>query len=309
MIELSIVIPVKDEEENLSELIDRLITTTREMRVTFEIIFITDINKDQTYEILKSQNNLHSNIKTVKLSNAFGHHSAVIAGLEHTSGNTIVIMDGDLQDYPEDIPKMYNKMNEGYDVVYGIKEKKNDSFIRNIFSKLFLKVLSRLSDNSFEFNTNMFRIISRRTVDELLKFKEREPSLTALISLIGFPTTKVKVTSGIRKRGKTKYSYFRQINFAISFLISFTTKPLRIISMLGFIVSCLSFVYLIIVVAQKLIFGIDQLGWPTIVSLITFFAGIQLFSLGIAGEYIGRIFLETKNRPLYIIENKIGKFK
>lgn len=124
MIELSIVIPVKDEEENLSELIDRLITTTREMRVTFEIIFITDINKDQTYEILKSQNNLHSNIKTVKLSNAFGHHSAVIAGLEHTSGNTIVIMDGDLQDYPEDIPKMYNKMNEGYDVVYGIKEKK-----------------------------------------------------------------------------------------------------------------------------------------------------------------------------------------
>jgi len=308
MFELSIIIPVRDEESNLVELVNRIVTTLEKMGLTFEVIFVTDINKDNTFEVLKILNKNDDRIKTVKLTSGFGHHVAVLAGLSMAKSKAVIIMDGDLQDYPEDIVKLYEKYNEGYDVVYGIKEKKNDSSIRNIFSKSFVSILNRLSDYKIDFNTCMFRIMSKRTVKDILRFGEREPSLTGLISIINYPATEVVVTSGKRKAGETKYSFIRQINFAISFLLSFSTKPLRIASALGFIISTLSFIYLIIVSIQKIFFDVAVVGWATIISLITFSTGLQLFFLGIIGEYIGKIFMETKNRPLYFIDKKIGFF-
>lgn len=307
--DISVVIPVKDEEEILPELSSRLENTLTRMKLSYEIIFVTDINKDRTLEILKDIHANNKNLKTIKLSNHSSQHIAVMAGLHASNGNSVVIMDGDLQDYPEDIEKLYEKYREGYDIVYGIKKRKNDSFLRNIFSKSFRYVINYLSDNKIDFNTNMFRIISRRTVDELNKFNEKEPATTALMSVIGFPTATVLVHSGVRLQGKTKYSFLRQINMAVSFILSFSTKPLRVISVTGFIFALLSFMYLISVVLQKLIYDIDPFGWPTLVVLITFFGGVQLLALGIIGEYIGRIFMETKNRPLYIVEEKIGKFE
>lgn len=306
MVDLSIVIPVKDEEKNIVELILRISNTINKMNLSYEIVFVTDINKDNTFELLKSLNKQDKKVKVIKLSNSYGHHVAVIAGLNYCCGKAVVIMDGDLQDYPEDIPKLYEKSQEGYDVVYGTKARKNDSIMRNLFSKTFIKLLNKLSDYKLDYNTCMFRIMSRRTVEEILKFREREPVLTGIISLIGFPAAKVIVTSGKRKVGKTKYNFLRQVNLSVSFLLSFSTKPLRICSICGFFTSCLSFVYLLIVIIQKTLFNIDVLGWPTLVSLITFLGGIQLFFIGIIGEYIGRIFMETKNRPLYIVQKKIG---
>ena len=306
LIDISVVIPVKDEEEILPELSSRLENTLHKMKLTYEIIYVTDINKDRTFEILKDINKKNTNIKTLKLSNQSSQHIAVMAGLHASCGNAVVVMDGDLQDYPEDIIKLYEKHKEGYDIVYGVKDRKNDSFIRNIFSKSFRRVINYLSDNKIDFNTNMFRIISRRTVDELNKFTEKEPATTALMSVIGFPTTTVHVHSGVRLQGETKYSFLRQINLAISFILSFSTKPLRIISITGFILAMLSFIYLISIILQKIIYDVDPYGWPTLVVLITFFGGIQLLALGIIGEYIGRIFMETKNRPLYTIEERVG---
>ncbi len=308
MFELSIVIPVRDEENNLVELVRRIVSTVNKIGLTFEVIFVTDINKDNTFEVLKILNKSDERIKIIKLSSGFGHHVAVVAGLGLATGEAVVIMDGDLQDLPEDITKLYEKYKEGYDVVYGIKEKKNESVLRNIFSKSFVKVLNKLSDYKIDFNTCMFRIMSNRTVEGILKFGEREPSLTGLISIINFPATEVVVTSGKRNAGETKYSFIKQINFAISFLLSFSTKPLRLASAFGFIISFLSFMYLFIVSIQKLFFNISIIGWATIISLITFSTGLQLFFLGIIGEYIGKIFMETKNRPLYFIDKKIGFF-
>jgi glycosyltransferase involved in cell wall biosynthesis len=306
MFDLSVVLPVRDEEENIPEVVERLTKTLDEMKVSYEILFVTDLNKDNTVEVIKGANRMDKRVKLIKLSNSYGQHVAVIAGLNFCKGQSVVIMDGDLQDYPEDIPGLYKKLSEGFDVVYAVKKSKNDSLLRNMASSLFIGVLNRLSDVRSEHNTSMFRIISRRMVDEVLKFRERQPSLTFVMNLIGFPTSSVEVTSGERKRGKTKYNPFRLMNLGISSLISFSTKPLRLISMVGFVVAALSFIYLCIVLIQALFFSIDVLGWPTIISLITCLGGIQLFVIGIIGEYIGRIFIESKGRPLYIIDETIG---
>jgi len=306
LVELTIVIPVRDEENNIPELVRRIVATVNKMDLTFEVIFVTDINRDKTLEILKSLNKSDYRIKTIKLSSGLGQHMAVIAGLDATVGKAVVIMDGDLQDYPEDITKLYEKYLEGFDVVYGVKEKKNDSSLRNLFSQTFIKILNKFSDYKIDFNTCMFRIMSKRTVDNILKFSEREPTITGLISIINYPTAEIIVTSGKRIAGKTKYNFIRQINLAINFLLSFSTRPLRIASGLGFIISSLSFIYLIIVAIQKVFLNVAVLGWATIISLITFSSGIQLFFLGIIGEYVGKIFMETKNRPRYFIEEKIG---
>ncbi|MBK6770927.1 MAG: glycosyltransferase [Ignavibacteria bacterium] len=306
MLELSVVIPVRDEEDNLTELVNRIVTIINKIGLTFEVIFVTDINKDNTLGVLRKLNIEDNRIKSIKLSNGLGQHLAVLAGLSISKGNAVVIMDGDLQDFPEDIAKLYEKYTEGFDVVYGVKEKKNDSSLRNLFSKTFIKVLNKLSDYKLDFNTCMFRIMSKRTVEAILRFGEREPSITGLISIINYPTTEVLVTSGKRSAGETKYNFIRQINLAISFLLSFSTKPLRIASALGFLLSSLSFIYLFIVILQKIFFNVGVIGWPTIIFLITFSSGLQLFFLGIIGEYIGKIFMETKNRPRYFIEEKIG---
>ena len=304
--DMSVVIPVRDEEKNVQELTARLTTTMSQMDLTYEVIFVTDINTDRTLDVLRECHANDDRVKVIKLAGSRGQHIAVVAGLDACQGNCVVLMDGDLQDYPEDIPKLHSRMLEGFDVVYGIKEKKNDSLIRNMFSIVFVRVMNRLSDYRVEHNTSMFRIMSRRTVDQLNRFRENEQSLTGLISLIGFPTDKVLVTSGERKAGETKYSFISQVNTAISFLLSFSTKPLRMISILGFIVSALSFLYLGFVVIHVLVAGSAVMGWPTLVVLMTFLGGIQLLALGVIGEYISRIFIESKRRPIYIVEETIG---
>lgn len=309
MVDLSVVIAVKDEEKNLPELASRLAKAMNHLCVSYEGIFVTDTNGDNTLAVLKALNRSDRRLKTLKLSTSSGQYVAIMAGLHFSRGNAVVTMDGDLQDHPEDIPKLYKKLNEGYDVVYATKKRKDDSFLRNVFSKLFLKLLNLLSDYKLDQNTSVFRIMSRRTVEEIMKFKEKQPSLTGISSLIGFPTAKVMVNSGKRKGGKTKYSWIKLTNLAISILLSFSTKPIRVISASGFIVSGLSFVYLFSVVIRALLYQTDVPGYPTIVSLITFLGGMQLFAIGVIGEYIGRVFIEVKKRPLYIVEDKIGDFE
>jgi dolichol-phosphate mannosyltransferase len=242
------------------------------------------------------------------LSNSFGQYNAIIAGLNNTLGNAVVIMDGDLQDHPEDIPKLYNKMKEGFDVVYGVKTKKNDTFIRNFVSKSFWKFLNLFSDHDIQFGSSIYRILSRRVVNEIKKFNEKQILFTGIISIIGFPTSKVEVAYGKRIKGETKYGYFKLMNMAINALLSFSTKPLRIISIFGLFVAVISFAVLSATFFERIFLGADVPGWTTIVVLISLIGGMQLFALGIVGEYIGRIFFETKNRPLYIVEDKVGDF-
>jgi dolichol-phosphate mannosyltransferase len=308
MYEISIVIPVRDEEKNISELIKRISSSLEGIQKTFEIIFVTDINKDNTIGLLDEFSKKHLNVKTIKLSNSFGQHVAVMAGLDHCSGNYVVIMDGDLQDYPEDIPLLYRKITQGFDIVYAVKEVKNDGIFRNFSSRVFNYLMNNFSDFKIQSNSSMFRIISRKALLEITKFREYEPSLTYVFSYINLPTTTVMVRSGVRQYGTTKYSFFRLASFAISSLLSFSRKPLRLISGLGLIMSIFSFIYFAVVLYQYFASEIEILGWATIIAIVTFIGGIQLLSIGVIGEYIGRIYIQTKNRPLYIIEKKYGNF-
>jgi glycosyltransferase involved in cell wall biosynthesis len=193
-------------------------------------------------------------------------------------------------------------------VVYALKEKKNESFFRNLSSQVFNGLMNSLSDIKINSNSNMFRIISRKALTEVTKFREYEPSLTYIFSFINLPTATVKVTSGVRQQGKTKYGFFKLMSFAVSSLLSFSRKPLRMISNFGYVVSLVSLIYFIVVLYQYFFFGIPILGWATIVAIITFIGGIQLLSIGVIGEYIGRIYMQTKNRPLYVIEERYGNF-
>ncbi len=305
-VDISVVIPVRDEAEIIPELGKRLAATLEQANLSYEVIFVTDTNRDNTVEVLLAEHQRNPRIKAIKLSTGRGQHIAVVAGLDVCRGDCAVLMDGDLQDLPEDIPRLYARMREGFDVVYGVKERKNDSALRNFLSKSFVRVMNWLSDQRLTHNTAMFRIISGRTIQQLRRFREHQQSLTGLMALINFPTTTVQVTSGQRTKGHTKYSFMRQVNMAIDFLLGFTTKPLRLISMLGVLVSGVSFAYLIVNLVQAIFFGIPVAGWATLVSLITFLSGVQLLALGTIGEYVGRIFLEGKRRPLYVVDKVIG---
>ncbi len=307
--DVSVIVPVRDEAQIIPELAARLAITLDGMRLTFEVIFVTDFNRDETLDVLRAQHRADPRIKAVKLSTGRGQHIAVVAGLHACQGGCAVLMDGDLQDLPEDIPKLYARMKEGFDVVYGLKEKKNDSALRNVFSRGFVRVIDWLSDQKVHHNTAMFRIISGRTIRELRRFGEYEQSLTGLMALVNFPTATEPVASGTRTTGETKYSFLLQINHAIGFFLGFTTKPLRLISTIGLVVAAISFCYLAVVLVQAFMGGIKVLGWASLISLMMFLSGVQLLALGTIGEYVGRIFLESKRRPLYIVEETIGEIE
>ncbi len=306
MAELSVVIPVRDEEQNLPELAGRLARVLDTAAPEWEAIFVTDLNRDRTVPLLRELAAGNKRFRALKLSNRFGHHTAILAGLRETVGREVVIMDGDLQDRPEDIPALLAELRNGYDIVYGVKERKNDSPFRNFCSRAFLRLVTRLSDHKIEFNTSLFRAVSRRTVDELLRFTEEDPSLTFIMGLINFPTSRVPVASGARERGETKYPFRRQLGFALDSLLSFSVKPLRVISLGGLAAAGASFLYLLFVLGQKAIRGVPVMGWATLITLILLLGGIQLFCMGIIGEYIGRLFTQSKNRPPYIVEERIG---
>ena len=306
MTDISIVIPVRNEAATLRELVVRLTAVMQALNVTYEIIFVTDVNTDDTVAVLRDLHRADAHVKPLKLSNAFGHHAAVYAGLAKSRGAAVVIMDGDLQDEPEDIPRLFECLRAGYDVVYGVKERKNESRLRNACSRAFVTVLTALSDHKVQYNTCMFRIVSRRVVNAVLQFQENEPSLTFIMSLIGFLTAAVTVTSGVRAHGRTKFPFWRQVNFAITSLLSFSTKPLRLISCAGLALSGLSLLYLLEMLIEKLAFGRGTLGWPTVVGLLCLLGGMILFAQGVTGEYIARIFVQSKRRPLYIVEEWLG---
>ena len=304
--DISVVIPVRDEEANIRPLADRLRAVFTSMAATYEIIFVTDINHDRTVEVIEAASKEDPRVGMVKLANAFGHHAAAYAGLSYARGSAVVMMDGDLQDQPEDIPRLHERISEGFDVVYGIKERKNESSVRNLLSKGFVRCLRLMSDYPLDVNTSMFRVITRRVRDAVMMYRESSPSLTFVMGLIGFPTTQVLVTSAPRADGVTKYGLGRQINLAVNSIVSFSTKPLRIISVLGLTISFVSLLYSVVVIAQRLLLGSPVLGWSTIVGLMCALSGFQLMALGIMGEYVARVFLETKRRPLFIVERTIG---
>ena len=306
-IQISVVIPVYNEQENLSELYRRLKTVLEEnLQVTYEIIFVDDGSKDNSWTIIEDLHDHNKAVKGIKFSRNFGHHIAITAGIDHTHGNFVVLMDGDLQDPPEEIPKLYEKSKEGYDVVCAIRKTRKDTVLKKLASKCFHGLFKILANVEIDPNTGIFRLMSRQAVDAFNKCREKSRFIAGLMSWTGFSHVGVETMRDARYAGKTKYSFYKSMILALNSITAFSYFPLRIATYIGSMVALLSFLVGNLMLIKKIFFGIPIMGYASLMVAITFIGGVQLLMIGIMGEYIGRIYTECQDRPLYILGKKLG---
>jgi glycosyltransferase involved in cell wall biosynthesis len=301
---ISILIPAYNEQEVLRDLYERLNKLAGQTPdYDFEFLFVNDGSRDRTLEIISAYAKKDHRISYINLSRNFGKETAMIAGLDNANGDAVVIIDADLQDPPELIPKMIKFWEQGYDDVYARRSSRaGESWLKKITSELFYKLLKKSTNIPIQQDTGDFRLLDRRCVLALRQFRESQRYTKGMFSWIGYEKKEILYDRDPRSAGETKWNYVKLFNFAIDGITSFTTAPLRISSVLGMLVSFAAFIYTIYLVIRTTVYGTDLAGYPSMMAVILFLGGVQLLSLGVIGEYIGRIFNETKNRPLYFIE-------
>jgi len=306
-VELSVVIPVMNEEDNVKPLYKRLKKTLNQMTPSHEIIFVDDGSSDKTVEEVMSVRGQDDCVKLVSFSRNFGHEMANSAGFRKASGQAVVIIDGDLQDPPELIKDMYDKYKEGFDVVYAKRaSRKKESFLKKVTSKMFYRFMKFMSYVELPLDTGDFRLLSRRVVDEINKMEEHNRFFRGITHWVGFNVTYVEFNRDGRHAGETKYNYFKLIRLAIDAILSFSDKPLKIFSIFGIGMSFFSFLFMIYWVVYKLVTDNPIAGWTSTVTIILFFFGILMLQISVLGEYIARIYEEVRRRPLYIIQKQEG---
>ncbi len=309
MKKISIVIPMYYEEEVAEECYNRVTTVlTKIENYEYEVIFVNDGSKDKTLDILEKIASKDKHIKIISFSRNFGHQAAVTAGLKFVTGDAIVIIDADLQDPPELIPEMLKLWEQGNEVVYGKRKvREGESRFKLLTASMFYKTLNALSDVEIPKNTGDFRLVDRKVVDVINSLPEHNKFLRGLFSWVGFKQYEYEYNRKERFAGKTKYPLKKMLKLAADGIISFSTKPLKLLAGLGIISILLSMVILIYALIS-FAFNLNNLspGWTSLMVAITFFAGVQLLSIWVIAEYIGRIYDETKNRPQYIIDKMIN---
>ncbi len=301
---ISILIPAYNEQGALRHLYERLNKLAGETTgYDFEFLFVNDGSRDRTLEIIKEYAASDSRISYVNLSRNYGKEIAMIAGLDHVTGDATVIIDADLQDPPELIPTMIKYWQEGYDDIYARRtSRRGETWLKKSTSSVFYRVLQRSTRIPIQQDTGDFRLLDRRCVEALKQFRESQRYTKGMFSWIGYKKKEITYERDPRIAGETKWNYFSLVNLAIEGIVSFTTSPLRFSTYVGLVVSFFAFVYMLFLVIRTLIHGSDLAGYPSMMAAILFLGGVQLLSLGIIGEYIGRIFNETKQRPLYFVE-------
>lgn len=299
---VSVVIPVFNEEGCLLSLKDRL-NIILEKYHDHEILFVDDGSKDGTLDILKKLHAEDPHINFLSFSRNFGHQNALRAGIRYAKGDCIISLDGDLQHPPELIPDMISKWREGFDIVYTIRrDVKRLPFMKRVTSRLFYKLMNAISDINFENGEADFRLLDKKAAYELNSLNENAIFFRGMVKWLGFEQTGIEYTPDERTWGKTKYSRKKMFALAISGITSFSIKPLRISTLIGVIIAFLSILYGIYAIYIKFFTNNTIEGWTSVFFMVTFIGGIQLIIMGIIGEYIGNIFLESKKRPHYIIE-------
>jgi dolichol-phosphate mannosyltransferase len=300
------VIPVFNEEGNLRELHARLTSVLSGIARSYEIVCVDDGSVDRSVEVLEELQGTDPHVRVLVFSRNFGHHIALTAGIDAARGDAVILMDADLQDQPEEIPKLLAKLDEGFDVVYGIRVAKKHSGLKRATSGLFVAVMRRMVDG-FDINSGIFRVARRNVIETVKQCRETHRFLVGLMSWCGFRQTGVEVLHGARFAGTTKYDLKRQIKLAMNTMVSFTSIPLQFATYLGIAVALTSFIYAVVVVARKLFWGLGIQGWPSLMFAVMFLGGVQLFCLGILGEYVGRLLTEAQKRPLYVIARTIER--
>ena len=308
---LSIIIPMYNEEESLPHLYSRLVALGEKItNYDLEFLFVNDGSKDSSLEIVKALRKADKRVCYVNLSRNFGKEVAMGAAFDYVTGEAVAIIDADLQDPPELIVDMIKLYEQGYDDVYAKRRSRDgETWLKKFTSKAFYRVLQRVSDVPIQKDTGDFRLLSRRAVEALKAFPEKQRYTKGMFSLIGFKKKEIEFDRDPRVAGQTKWNYFKLVDLAIEGIVSFTILPLRISTIMGIISGIASFLYMIFVFSKTLIFGIDVPGYASIVCILLFLSAVQLISLGIIGEYLGRIFIEVKGRPLYFVEEYSGSIE
>lgn len=303
----SIIIPMYNEEEVIKETYYRLKKVMDQSNQSYELLFVNDGSRDRSAEIITELAQTDKNIRLIDFSRNFGHQIAVTAGMDYAQGRTIVIIDADLQDPPEVIPQMLEKWHEGYDVVYGKRIKRHgETFFKKFTAFLFYRILGALTDGNIPRDTGDFRLIDRKVCDTMKKMNEKNRFLRGMVNWVGFRQTAVEYVRDQRWAGETKYPLKKMLKLAADGILSFSYKPLKLATYIGFLLSVSGFIYLIYVLYQKLFTDKTLAGWASIIAVNLVFNGITLLILGILGEYVGRIYEEVKGRPLYIVKEVVG---
>lgn len=303
---IAIVIPSYNEATNIDVLLKALNETVSKLSYDFKFVFVDDGSSDNTIAILKEKSKLQDNIFYVELSRNFGHQNALKAGIDlvKNDADAIISMDGDMQHPPKIIPKLIQKWEEGYEVVYTIREEdKKLSYFKNKSSNMFYSLMNKLSDIKFEPGTADFRLIDKKVAQVFSDFSENELFIRGIINWVGFKQFAVNYEPNERYSGKSKYTFGKMLRFAIQGITSFSTKPLSLAIILGISLSVLAFIFYIGYVIYSIYYGHVISGWASVITTVVFFGGLNLVVLGIIGVYIGKLFMQSKGRPNYLISN------
>lgn len=305
---ISVLIPVYNEEENMRSLYERLKQVLSKISYKYEILFVNDGSKDNSLNIMRELRQMDDCVSYVNLSRNFGKEIAMAAGIDYAVGDAVIIMDADLQDPPELLPEMVYWWEQGYDDVYARRTSRDgESWLKKKTSSWFYKLLNKLSKVEIQKDTGDFRLISRRAMEALKKIKEQHRYTKGYFSWIGYNKKEILFERQKRAAGKSKWNYKKLFDLAVEGITSFSVVPLRISTIIGFLTAMAGFFYMIFIILKKVIYGDPAAGYSSLVSIFLFIGGIQLISLGVIGEYLGRVFDESKRRPLYFIEEYNGK--
>lgn len=306
-VELSVVIPVFNEENALPFLMQRLAQVLDALERPYEVLFVDDGSRDGSLEVLRELNQQRSEVRIVELSRNFGKEIAVSAGLDHARGRAVVVMDADLQDPPELIPELLEKWREGYDAVYATRTaRRGETWLKRSTASAFYYLLSKTSEIPIPSNTGDFRLLDRAVVETLRQLPEHNRFMKGLFAWVGFRQTAVHFDRPARAKGHTKWNLASLVRLSVDGLTSFSSLPLQLAGYVGMFVSAAAFAYALFLFVRTIVLGIDVPGYASLMVVILFLGGLQLFTLGVIGEYLGRVFIEVKRRPLYIVRKLHG---
>jgi len=306
---ISVVFSFRNEEENLPVLIKRTQETIEKTGYEYEIIFVNDASPDGSWEVIKEIAKKDAKVKGIAFSRNFGQYQAISAGLKLCKGEWIIVLDCDLQDQPEEIIKLYNKAQEGYDVVLGRRENRKDRFIKKLFSNFFYSIFKYLTGTDQDSAIANFGIYRHNVISAVCSMRDNVRFFPAMIKWVGFKSTAIPITHSERFTGKTSYSFRKMLNLAINVIMSFSDKPLRLTVKFGLLVCLISILFAIYNVIQYFLGKIIVSGWTSLIISIWFLSGVIIFILGMLGLYIGKIFDKVKERPQYIIHETVNIYE
>ncbi len=298
---LSVVIPVYQAEHCLDELYQRLKAALESITPDFEIVLIEDCGGDNSWQVIERLAAADPRVRGIQFSRNFGQHYGITAGLDHCCGDWVVVMDCDLQDRPEEIPRLYTKAQQGYDIVLARRGARRDPLLKRITSNLFYKLFSYLADIEYDGQTGNFRIMSRKVVANFRRIREQLRFFGGLVQWMGFPTASIEVEHAERHEGKSTYTFAKLWKLAAETIIAYSDKPLRLAIRFGFIMAFFAFCYGVYIFIRALLYGSPIEGWSSLIVSLYFIGGIIIAILGIIGIYLGKTFDESKKRPLYIV--------